>query len=631
MRFAERILVGGAALVVAVSLAARLPLLEARGFNPDELEHLHAAWCVAKGQVPYRDFFEHHTPALYFATAPLLARYDLDGEVTSALAAVFAARRLMCAFTAVILLATVVLGRRWRGWACGWAAAALLASSGIFLGKTLEFRPDVPAVALWMASLVLAATSSAAASGLLAGTAVLFTQKLLFGWLGPAVSLARRESLVSFGIAALLPGALAAAWFAGHGALAPFVEDNFLLNARWMRRAPGALAGELLADDPILMVLALVGVARACRPAEWRRDALSRLLLFTLAGGAAGLLALPVVHRQYALVLLPILALFAAAALADVLAMLARRRLAAEAASVAAVAALALMTSLRLREGFARGNTGDLENIRYVLRNAAPTETVLDGFTGQGLFRPHAFFYFFLHGEVRAVLGPEPRAQLLGGLRSGLIAPKLVLLDSDLREFSPEAARFVEENYAPLGREPIWGRLFDNGRGTWRDEAPRRLAGPLGDPLAEPHLFVGEGWLRPQTGEGRRFRRSRGRRSQLLVPVKNAGNLRAVVLARAETAPPVRVEVRVNGASAGCRDFGGGWQEYAFDTTAGWKSGLNELVLRYRVASEGAADPAVAVETLRLEPQASSEATVGSSSCAETALPTAVQWKSRVQ
>jgi hypothetical protein len=628
---AERIVTYGAALVVALSFAARFPLLEARGFNPDEFEHLHAAWCTARGQLPYRDFFEHHTPALYFAAAPLLRRYDLDGEVTGALAAVFAARRAMAAFSAVILIATVILGRRWRGRASGWAAAAFLASSGIFLGKTLEFRPDVPAVALWMVSLVAVAGSSAAVGGVLAGTAVLFTQKLLFGWLGPAAALARSTRVLRFVAGALPPCALAAAWFARQGALAPFIEDNFLLNARWVRRAPWALPVELLTDQPLLMALAAVGIVRACRPAEWRRDPLGRLLLLTLAGGAAGLLALPVVHRQYALVLLPILALFAAAALTDLLPKLVRPRFAAEAAAAAVVLALALVTSARLREGFGRGNTGDLENIRYVLRNVAPAETVLDGFTGQALFRPHAFFYFFLHGEVRATLGPEPRAQLLDGLRGFRIAPKLVLLDSDLREFSPAAARFIEENYAPLGHDPIWGRLFDNGRGTWRDEAPRRLAGPLGDPLSEPHVFVGEGWQRAQAEGDRSFRRSRGRRSQLLVPVKSAGALRAIVVARAETPPPVRLELRVNGVSAGCRDVAAGWHEYAFDTTADWKASLNDLTLRYRGGAADAPDPGIAVETLRLEPQASSEATTGNSSCADTALPTAVQWKSRVQ
>jgi len=47
------------------------PLLALRGIDPDELEHLHAAFCVWRGDLPYRDFFEHHAPALYWLAWPL--------------------------------------------------------------------------------------------------------------------------------------------------------------------------------------------------------------------------------------------------------------------------------------------------------------------------------------------------------------------------------------------------------------------------------------------------------------------------------------------------------------------------------------------------------------------------------
>src|SRR5262249_17869013 len=40
----------------------------------DELEHVHAAWLVSKGQTPYVDFFEHHPPLFYFTLAPVVHR-----------------------------------------------------------------------------------------------------------------------------------------------------------------------------------------------------------------------------------------------------------------------------------------------------------------------------------------------------------------------------------------------------------------------------------------------------------------------------------------------------------------------------------------------------------------------------
>ena len=42
------------------------------GFLWDQTEHLHAAYLVSIGQVPYSDFFEHHHPLLWYLLAPIL-------------------------------------------------------------------------------------------------------------------------------------------------------------------------------------------------------------------------------------------------------------------------------------------------------------------------------------------------------------------------------------------------------------------------------------------------------------------------------------------------------------------------------------------------------------------------------
>lgn len=38
----------------------------------DHSEHLHAAWLIWQGEVPYRDFFEHHNPLLWYLLAPIM-------------------------------------------------------------------------------------------------------------------------------------------------------------------------------------------------------------------------------------------------------------------------------------------------------------------------------------------------------------------------------------------------------------------------------------------------------------------------------------------------------------------------------------------------------------------------------
>ena len=43
--------------------------------NEDEIEHIHASWLVWEGYVPYRDFFEHHNPLLWYLFAPITALF----------------------------------------------------------------------------------------------------------------------------------------------------------------------------------------------------------------------------------------------------------------------------------------------------------------------------------------------------------------------------------------------------------------------------------------------------------------------------------------------------------------------------------------------------------------------------
>lgn len=41
----------------------------------DHAEHIHASWLIWQGMVPYRDFFEHHNPLLWFIFAPITALF----------------------------------------------------------------------------------------------------------------------------------------------------------------------------------------------------------------------------------------------------------------------------------------------------------------------------------------------------------------------------------------------------------------------------------------------------------------------------------------------------------------------------------------------------------------------------
>lgn len=41
----------------------------------DEREHVYASFLVLNGYVPYRDFFEHHHPLLWYIFSPIVALF----------------------------------------------------------------------------------------------------------------------------------------------------------------------------------------------------------------------------------------------------------------------------------------------------------------------------------------------------------------------------------------------------------------------------------------------------------------------------------------------------------------------------------------------------------------------------
>lgn len=160
----------------------------------------------------------------------------------------------------------------------------------------------------------------------------------------------------------------------------------------------------------------------------------------------AGLRIVPVAQRQYYLMLFPIVCLVAAQALRWGVERLPERLR-------PWFFGLALFGLLwkpvrGINDEAHRVNDGQLANLRTVFARTAPADVVMDGWQGMGVFRPHAFHYFFLHEEVRAVLPPARLDALLDELESGQVRPKLIALDENLRGLGARFVRFVESHYA---------------------------------------------------------------------------------------------------------------------------------------------------------------------------------------
>jgi hypothetical protein len=337
-RAESRLTLGVALAAVVLVFAWRLFLAWHMRFGPDEMEHLHASWCVSQGMVPYRDFFEHHPPGFYALLAPGFALTDVAQSFANAWTFMLAGRAAMWLLALVAVALTYEVGRLWRGATAGAWAALWLASSALFVERSTELRPDGPAlvalllaVVAWLRALAGGATAARRAlflaSGVALGLGLLFTQKHLFLW--PAFGLAalhriftatsRRAAIVdalAFGAGALTPLVATVAVFASLGAAHALVYYTFLLNVGWKARVSVMdTLPHAVAEAPHLWSFGVVGLMAAVDRQRRRSLDSADVLLFALALAAlAGLRLLPIARRQYYLVIIAPLAILAGAA-----------------------------------------------------------------------------------------------------------------------------------------------------------------------------------------------------------------------------------------------------------------------------------------------------------------------------
>ena len=121
MRFAPRAHATALVAVTVLFVAVRIWIAFVRPENSDESQHLHVAWAIAHGAVPYRDVFDNHTPLFHFLFAPVLM---LVGETPGVLTWM---RLAMLPLYFAMLWCTWRLGLALWGRRCGlWAAALVL-------------------------------------------------------------------------------------------------------------------------------------------------------------------------------------------------------------------------------------------------------------------------------------------------------------------------------------------------------------------------------------------------------------------------------------------------------------------------------------------------------------------------
>ena len=62
--------------ILAIAIYTILTICYFRQLNIDEREHLYSSFMVYSGELPYRDFFQHHHPLLWYIFAPFLIFFN---------------------------------------------------------------------------------------------------------------------------------------------------------------------------------------------------------------------------------------------------------------------------------------------------------------------------------------------------------------------------------------------------------------------------------------------------------------------------------------------------------------------------------------------------------------------------
>jgi hypothetical protein len=139
-------------LALTAALIRLIPLHWLHPLNWDEIEFFRATSWIAEGRLPYRDFWEHHTPLMWFLFAPFTLLTNSPGVD----AIVLMRWAQIPVWVATFWLAS--LWMRGAGIECTarWVAMAFALCSSLFMLPAIEYRVDSLGCMLVMAGLVLA-------------------------------------------------------------------------------------------------------------------------------------------------------------------------------------------------------------------------------------------------------------------------------------------------------------------------------------------------------------------------------------------------------------------------------------------------------------------------------------------
>ena len=124
------------AVLLFVLLSVIRYLYVSGGIYFDSVEHIYASWLISDGKQPYKDFFEHHNPLLWYLFAPVTKFFYRDIMIFYVARAMALAGNFACMYMVYKIVLSIYDKR-----------SAVFAILMLFIfpmwGDILTFRPDV--------------------------------------------------------------------------------------------------------------------------------------------------------------------------------------------------------------------------------------------------------------------------------------------------------------------------------------------------------------------------------------------------------------------------------------------------------------------------------------------------------
>jgi 4-amino-4-deoxy-L-arabinose transferase-like glycosyltransferase len=451
-------------LLVPIAIWIGALLQRAQPLTWDEIEFFRASRWIAEGQVPYRDFWEHHTPLQWFVFAPAAKLFGGGIGAQPVLNMRWAQLPFWIGTCALLLLLARRVNMRLES---RLLALLLLLGSRQFVADALQFRVDTVSSLAFIAGLALAVSRRWIAFGVVMSAAVLANVRL-----APLV-IVTALLVMFFGderwrwnpraLRMLVGVAIAVAtfllWLFASGAWAGFVDGVFRYNGLHDRLAaplePNFMIPMLLAPlrngdvaGIALWLLALAGAFFALR--EIRKSGVMQLIALLFVASIV-VVAMMAVKYEYHLQLTWLLMVpLAASAIEQGIARLPRATL-----LVFAVAGVAIAINLGLLITPSFGNALAYQDrvMTEVHERTKASDAVWDG-TGYALHRRPAYRQWFLPAGMRLMV------------QQGLIAPYDIERDPPaaivfnyriynwLNSF-PKTRQYALHHYVPLYRN-LW-------------------------------------------------------------------------------------------------------------------------------------------------------------------------------